>query len=49
MANGKFSGWVQVSNAAGWNLVGIGDVNCDGCADVVIQNPGDGDIYPAHD
>ena len=42
--NGSFSNWVYVTNAPGYNVVGVGDINDDHYADIVIQNSTTGAI-----
>src|SRR4029077_16863481 len=39
--------WVDVTGAPGYAVIGVGDINHDGFADIVIQNHSDGTILVA--
>src|SRR4029077_12453191 len=38
MLSGGASHWVDVTGAPGYAVIGVGDINHDGFADIVIQN-----------
>ena len=44
MANGAFNGWGGVVSSPGFNVVGAGDINRDGFADIVVENFSTGEI-----